>query len=260
MSERDAPMSLTAKGQPGMLARPTSIPPRTGGPISPPRTPTQPAPIQPPQPPLFGPFVSSRLVFQAAMSDEIERLAPSAGVSARRRLDLERDAKELRVCGTQFAGRRCSCGFIQGTLKCTCRTIACPACSRQRAEEFARRSMSLHTVLHKAVPRMRLSLASFFLKHDPANESDLSIDGLRLRRVLLEETISAVWKKLLRPNAQEVHRPGLALVLEVTQNGQIRADGLFWGPQLDPPTFGADIRKLCGEDSDLRHCEASIGH
>ena len=189
----------------------------------------------PPRPAPFPPMCCSRLEFQRRAADELDRLSLSATSKCQRA--FHKLANQLRTCGTTFYGRKCTCGQVSGIIACVCGLKICPACEQYRSRRLVARLLRIVRVFRGSVSYVDLHLVTFSLRSDLAGDVDLSIDGLRVRRTLLQDAISGLWAGALKSLSAENRRPGMVVATEVSPNGGLRAHAVLVCRRLDASTL-----------------------
>lgn len=166
------------------------------------------------------------------------------------RSKLAKRLKSFMACGQFVKVRSCTgchtdrpgSGTFRGTR--TCKTKACPICSRIRSEtydDFADRAFDLMLERKRADPSLAgysWQYVTVTTKYDPYSEDDATVGALRYRALACARACALAWKNLLKhPGA------GLLRSIECGKRGHVHANLVYWGPKI----ARADIEKVTQE-------------
>lgn len=180
-------------------------------------------------------FSASR--FWGTMLDELE------DESLRR--SLGKRLEGFKTCGKAVSVRRCDgCGMARGgsgTFRGTrtCKTKACPVCSRLRAQRYSEWVESAWGAL-EVVEGYSWHWLTLTTKYDPYSEDDCSWEALRVRARACATSSSKVWEKLLSSGPGT----GALRTIEVSRRGMVHANLLYYGPTLDLAKVEALTQKV----------------
>lgn len=137
-------------------------------------------------------------------------------------------------CKTDRAGS----GTFRGTR--TCKTKACPICSRIRSEtydDFASRAFDL--MLERKQEGYVWQYITVTTRYSPYLEEDATVAALRARMEACARACALAWKKLLgkHPGA------GLLRTIECGKRGHVHANLLYWGPRVSRPEIEAATKE-----------------
>lgn len=189
--------------------------------------PLRPAPLRPA---LFHPVQLSRRAYQTQAAAAIVDLARTTTSKGKRRRNWAKKAEQLRFCGTQFHGERCSCDYVKGYIEVSCDLRICACCARRRSRKLAVDLIDKTSKLSLS-HGLALYLITFTLVYDPASEVDLAVDGIRLRCERLLGAVQYCWRRYLRTLRTETSAPGLIRKVEVSPRGAVHCHALFYGPR-----------------------------
>jgi hypothetical protein len=191
--------------------------------------------IKPLRPALFHAVQLSRREYQNQAAAAIVDLARTTTSKGKRRRNWAKKAKQLRLCGTQFHGECCQCGYVKGYIEVGCDLRICSCCARRRSRKLA--ADLVDKTSHLALSHgLGLYLITFTVVYDPASQVDLAVDGIRLRCERLLGAVQYCWRRYLRTLGTESSAPGLLRKAEVSPRGAVHCHALFYGrrPNIAP--------------------------
>lgn len=165
------------------------------------------------------------------------------------RAALEKRLGSFSTCGKAVSVRRCmdchtdraGSGTFRGTR--TCKTRACPVCSKLRSEQYSDWATTAFASL-KARPGHAWRWLTLTTKYDPRSEADASWQALRARARACAKAAEKVWTKFLKPKPGCELSTGALRTIEVARRGMVHVNILYFGPSLDLDEVDALIRKV----------------
>jgi hypothetical protein len=96
---------------------------------------------------------------------------------------------------------------------------------------------------------MGLYFITFTLRYDPSDPDELSVVGLKRRKLLIRDAVGYVWKKYLRKIGR-----AMAIAIEVSPRGAVHIHALFHGHRPDVGKLRATYMFRAG-DSPFVNCK-----
>ena len=164
------------------------------------------------------------------------------------RTALSKRLESFLTCGKAVSVRRCGgcqtdregSGTFRGTR--TCKTRACPVCSKLRSERYSEWVESAWSLM-EARPGYAWRWLTLTTKYDPYSKEDASWQSLRTRARACAKAAEKVWTKLLKGKGGELST-GAIRTIEVARRGMVHVNLVYFGPALDIEEVEALISKV----------------
>lgn len=161
------------------------------------------------------------------------------------RTALLKRLESFRTCGKAVQVRRCGgCGTDRpgsGTFRGTrtCKTRACPVCSKLRSESYSD-WVDLAWATLPQVEGYSWRWLTLTTKYDPTSDDDCSWEALQVRARACAKSSTRVWDRFLsmHPGA------GAFRTIEVGKRGHVHANIVYYGPELDTAKVEAAVAKV----------------
>ena len=154
------------------------------------------------------------------------------------RTHLSKRLESFLTCGKAGSGRRCGdcnndregSGTFRGTR--TCKTRACPVCSKLRSERYSEWVEEAWDLVEKR-PGYAWRWLTLTTKYDPYSKDDAHWTALRARARACSKAAEKVWSKLLKGKKGDVLSAGAVRTIECARRGMVHVNLLYYGPALD---------------------------